>query len=608
MQRSLRQFQCSERPSTGSPAPARPAALATFLNYGFATLMILVTGCNPPGPQAVSISTHTDRLMQIYPELRGGRFAVIADFEALSHMELVQIFNVSGRGGGFLDNNAGRRETGGTGLRFAIGHDDDAIIFNNDRAVNWSMKRDWRPYDLLLISVRVNRPGLRARLSIAAGQPGRRSAIETDVPLKQGWNQLKFDLAEVGERVALDDIREIELSILGAPPGTNAYIDDVLLTGFRREVLGDPDNLSGGLYAQEIGKRWRIGAGGRFEITFAKGQIVAWHNLAADPFRVRNLVEGVALGPAPVVLAADDHGVIEGDFRDFGERVAVEQEILEMSPVRVVLASQWQFVDQTGIAQPGAPFQRWVYTIYPTGQIYVDVQCTASSPRFTPPRLGLAVSLSAELFPSAFVHQPGGSPSDGPLADTLYATARGQDPEDPFLLYALSSQESATRMAKSGDAGSGVFNLIASGPSPDGGVQHWRCHLHLGSSQENPEADSGSRALGYASPSRLRFEMGGPADADGRSTTGSGFDQATGCYLVKPEKGVRFTVDPAGSGRFTPAFVILDTEDVEGWVYINGKLFERTGRDLEGRLIFQLPTQPTEKTTVEVLLSRPDRP
>ncbi len=75
--------------------------------------LIALTGCRSPMSVLSSPNTQTDRLMEAYQDLQGGRFVVIADFEQKNHMELVGLSGDSGQNAAALDRrrleNAGRR-------------------------------------------------------------------------------------------------------------------------------------------------------------------------------------------------------------------------------------------------------------------------------------------------------------------------------------------------------------------------------------------------------------------------------------------------------------------------------------------------------------------
>jgi hypothetical protein len=588
----------------------------TFL-VGFLLICFAqVAGCQLAGRGGAGPGvtlTHSDRLIAAYPELRSGRFVVIADFEDPVHMELFQLINVSDRAACTLGQNKGRPETGGHGLRFRAGSTADTLVLRSDRATNWYMKRDWRPYDLLLASVHAPTKDLSLRLLIGAGPPDERLAVESVIRLDLGWNLLRLDLAEIGEHIPTDDVREIRLSLDGAATPTTVYLDDILLTGHCVDLLGDATNTDGELYVRQVGRRWQIGAGGRFEIAFCNGQIVAWYNVRSDPYRLRNLVSGTVLGPTPVVVAVEDRDSDSeiSDFSVLGKTVQASQRITEMSPVRVVVECEWRFVDSPEDDPADRPYQHWQYTIYPTGQIYVAVQSVAETATWSPPQLGLAVSISS-LYPYEWrVHPAAQLGVPEPLRHVVFGSARGQVSDGAFLLFAMSDSQATPRIMRQLDAPHDRLALIATGPKPAGATQRWTCLLMLATSGDVSESEVTARVLDYGQPVPLDLEIGA-APGDGSAPAGAEFDPATGCHTLSPERGqVRFKLSGDRTPRFSPVFRILGVAGYDAWVYVNHVIFDSIAYDADGNLIFQIPGISEAPTTVEVILRRsgvPDEP
>lgn len=620
----------------------------------FAPLAIWATpSCRSPRQGTPSPLSHVDRLVKSYADLEGGRFAVIADFEDLRHRELFRLAAASDEARIVFDHKSGRPQTGRGGLLFTSTSIDDAIVVSNAQAENWYLKRDWRPFDLLLISVRAPRRGLTLEVTVAGSPPrigegttpGR--AAGTTTPLQAGWNLVRLDLAGIGERVPLDDVREIRLAVGGTSEPVQVAFDDLLLTASRRVLLGDPTNRAPGLYVEQIGRRWRIGAapppnlagngeGSDFELTFAQGQIVAWYNLATDPNRLQNLVRGARLGPMPMVIGSADAN--ERDFIPLGPAVVAHSQIVELNPVRVVVACEWRFVRHPGAPTPSLedrPFQRWLYTIYPSGQIYVQVEATASTAQWSAPELGLAVTVASSpgMHLDTFTAE---AQSDGENADALaYATARS-DEADAVLLYAVrgvSADRGFMKMRASAAGDSGVpaalkdqahESLVAPGGGPSGDVYRWACHLFVGSSSKLPEDEAQARALAYLRPRLPEIKSGRPApaspaipapvdsqrsspiDAADRTTPRRGFDPAQGCFVIAADAlGARLVL-PADTGPyFAPSFRVSDSAGLDAWVYADQRLVHRVARDARGDLIFQLPGRISATTVVEVLFSGP---
>ncbi|MCH7807607.1 MAG: hypothetical protein IIB60_00155 [Planctomycetes bacterium] len=541
--------------------------------------------------------------MQAYDDLGGGRFVVIADFENPAHMELFQLISVSDKAACVLDTKGGRVETGRAAMRFTAGSPDDTVVITNTGATNWYLKRDWRPYDLFLMAVESPRSGLCVEVTITTGPVELRSSVHSSIPLDKGWNFVRLDLAEVGEHVPLDDVREIRLSVSGSDQPRTLHFDDLILTGNRVDLFGDSRNTAGALYVQRVGRRWNIGAGGRFEITLANGQIVGWYNLAQDPYRQRNLVAQATLGPSPLVLSGDA-APVDG-FAALGEAVAVHPRVEEANAVRVVVACDWRFVEGSDAALWAGtpldrPFQRWVYTIYATGQIYAAVECTARTDSWSPSHLGLAVELTATAADGVQTHT-----SSDPAQPPAYALARSET-ADYALLYAMADPRDMTVSQTRTEQGKRRVSFVASASLTGKNVERWVCQLLLGSAGAVSYREALARAGDYWQPGALELELGSPVTAGAPDLTPQGFDRASGCHVIAPDRGrVRFVIDGREHPRFSPAFKIIDSEGLDAWVYVNHLIFHPIAHDVDGNLIFQLPDVVTDRTTVEVLLRPP---
>jgi hypothetical protein len=573
--------------------------------------VVLVAGCETLGKarnDQEAAFTQSDRLMTTYPELKSGRFAIIADFEDPAHMELFEVIDVSDRAYCRLDERNGRPETGGHALRFRAGSSADTVVVRSDHATNWYMKRDWRPYDLLLTSLKSPSNDLSLRMLIGAGPPDERVAVESTIKLDEGWNVIRLDLAEIGDHIPIDDVREIRLSLDGVSEPETAFIDDILLTGYRIDLMGNAKNTSGELYVQQVGRRWKIGAGGRFEIAFGNGQIVEWYHLRSDPYRLRNLVANTVLGPTPVVVASL-HPEVETTVRDFsvlGRVVLATQRIVELSNLRVVMECEWRFAESAEDESSDLPVQRWRYTIYPTGQIYVGVESVTRAEGWSPPRLGLAVSVSSEIPFEAHTNSAAQLGVPEPLRHVVYASARGSRKDGALLLFVVSDSQSTPEMLQQVDQADGRLSFIATGPLPDGESQAWACSIVLAASEDVSEEDLAERALEYGDPSALELEVGTASAPDEEQGSSTFFDASSGCYVLRPERGqVRFRLSEREAPRFSPVFRLVDAAELDAWVYVNNLVFDAVGRDAQGDLIFQVPEVPKEGAVVEVILRRP---
>jgi hypothetical protein len=345
--------------------------------------------CVAPKPGVVS-PTQADRLIQAYPEIQNGRLLILADFEEDKQMGIFQLESATNPGRLARDPKKGRAETGAGALAVALTAPNESVVISSPQQGEWFLKRDWRPYDLFMMAVNSPAAGLNLEIKIVGGVSGSAVEARTETFLAAGWNLLRFDLAEVGEQVPLDDIQEIRLAVMNPPvPPSTLYFDDFLLAGNRRDLMGDSANQSGSLYVQNAGRHWNIGAGGRFEISFRNGQIIRWFNLSADPYRLRNLVRGASLGPMPVLI---EESKTLRPSSSLGDAVAARQRILEMNEVRVVVECLLQ-ADSKANAAGRAAFDHWMYTIYATGQIFVSATTSALREE-GPQEAGMAVSMA----------------------------------------------------------------------------------------------------------------------------------------------------------------------------------------------------------------------
>jgi hypothetical protein len=559
--------------------------------------LVPLCGCRSSQPTDPSQApTQADRLTAAYPDLAGGRFAVLADFEDPKQMELVQLVSVSHQASTAADAKRGQRQSGLGCLRFVSASPDDAVLLNNAYAKNWFLKRDWRDYDLLLASAHAPRPGLFLQVTLGGGAASQRRSVQTSRPLETGWNVLRLDLFEVGQRVSLDDVQEIRLSVGGAGDGpVELLLDDIILTQSRENLLGDPQSREGGFYVQRVGRRWKVGsrgAGNDFELTFANGQIVEWFNTAVDPYRLRNFVRGTQLGPTPLILGATGRMKLEPS--------SVRSRLMEVNPVRVVVVSEWTLATTS---HP-APAIRWAYTVYPTGQVYVvvDDRVTLADP--SRESRALAVSLDERLAGELQTDIHGLPSGTLAAAESPYASMHNRD-LGLFLSYALynPAQPILPNISEEGAApltGSPGPALVATQARSDSTGHRWVCQLLLDSRGDGAGQDASARALAFLKPRSPRMELGrlGHDGPDGPAI--HGFSPSEGCFVVQPENGqVRLLIGESGP-LFSPAFRVASRDGRDAWVYVDHFLHRTAGRTYDGDLVFQMPGPILKPTLVEV--------
>ena len=533
--------------------------------------------------------------MRSYPVLQNGRFAVIADFERAEHIELFQLRGSSPKARFRLDPRAGRKETGKGCLAFQTGSANDAIIVSNASARNWYLKRDWRDYDLLLASIHSPGSELVLETTISSGDVGDRPAVSSSKSLSKGWNILQFDLAEIEEHIALDDVQEIQFRITGPGGAYEVLIDDLILAGNRFDHFGESGNAAGELYVRVQGRRWMVGAGGRFELTFANGQIVEWYNLARDPNRVHNLVNGTTLGPSPVVM--DSQSGAMGDFSALGKAVAASSRLVEANAVRVVMASEWRFPDAGAASGADRPYQRWKYTIYASGQVFVSVEATAATRTWEAETMGLALAVAKPDGSSSKIRSNDES-TDSASRGAAYAMVTSEDKLVSFL-FAIGDTRSSTRMVERVDDAHRRLTYVAVGSREDPEIARWRAQLFLDSQGLLTPEEGEARADEYGHPPAPNVTLGNLVGPD----PSTGFDQGMGCYVLAPDRDrVRFTVGGPGQPRFQRAFKIRGSRAHRVWIYVNHLIWDHFAYDEQGDIIFQLSEPVASRLLVEVLL------
>ena len=572
--------------------------------FAIVTALMLAAGAScKTGGSPHAAPTRTDRLRDTYADLRKGPFALIADFENTTHYELFRASAETPVSAVRPDTGQGRAETGPGCLAFTAAAESDTVLVNNAGASQWYLKRDWRRFDLLLLSVHVPVDGLMFEIAISSGRPPDEVTAEATLPLRKGWNALRLDLGELGEQITLDEVGELRFSFSNVAQPVTVYFDDVILSASREDIFGDSSNDDGRLYVQRAGRRWHIGAGGRFELVFANGQITGWYNLAADPYRLRNMVRGTSLGPSPITLpeaAADDRSTA----RTSGQVVS-RQVLQEMNPVRVVIETEWRFVaDGAGTAHE-RPDYRWTYTIYPTGQLYVVVETKEADDAESARGFELAVALAAhapEEWRTRVVEASSAQRAAVSVELPAYIAARSES-ADAYLLFVPWAGAAQVAVREVRGSAAEPVSLSASYRGAPGEPQRAACHIWLSSTADVADREALERARAYAAPPALDPRIG-QLGSSSQSPFGDagGFDPGGGTFSLTPESG-RVLVGLGGSDRplFQPAFSIAKPDDIQSWVYANHVILEPTALDRAGHLLFQIPHAVREPMLVEVL-------
>ncbi|MCC7293592.1 MAG: hypothetical protein IT449_16165 [Phycisphaerales bacterium] len=557
----------------------------------------------PVSPDATA-DAQSDRLRRAYAQLHEGRFAVIADFELPAHAQIVQVINASGRAELAADPTAGRNETGRSAMRFRLAGESDALVISGESAREWTLKRDWRGFDLLLLALEARRAG-EIEIEVRSGPSDERRRWATRQTLHTGWNLIEMDLHRAAESLAIDDVREMRLRSTDGDAEREWVLDDMILTSDRRLLLGNRTAPRPELFVERQGHRLCLGVARRFELTLHQGRIVAWHDLAADPNRLSNLLAGAAMGPTPTWLrstAADQP-------REVGEVVppdhaAGSHEIIEMTPARVRI--QCRHLESPGAASAATsqdPVWECTYTIYPSGQVYAEARLYAAalSPDIRTPawmwRWGNGATVTVEA---------------GELMELEPAPKGGEETPAPFFAVARSASDQRARLCVCGYLGDQVASIL-----PAGGAS-WPAAALGFVAREGGEAgvarfqmtflDAGAdsieeihaRVLDYLRPMELRPASGLVVGMSAR--TGAGFDGGAGVYRLAPQQDVlRVELDGRAAPRFSPVLQVEDPLRRTFWLYLDHRLTPAATRAADGSILFQVFGTVESRRTVEVL-------
>lgn len=561
-------------------------------------------GCNDALRTGTSQVTQSDRLMAAYPDLATGRFWIIADFEQLEHAELFHVVSHSGQASCIPSLAAGVPQTGQRCLRVTLADPLDTVVINNEHAHCWSLKRDWRQFWLLIAAIHCTVDSTPLELAVAAGPADGGASVHSRITLTRGWNVLRLDLAEAADNIPIDDIREIRLSLPEATAPVELLLDDFVLTDNRQDIFGSSDDVSGGLYIQRQGRRWNIGAAGRFELGLANGQIAYWYDLGHDPHRLHNLVAGSVLGPSPVVLpgfGSEEPSQADSGFLALGQTVVAHQQVEEASEARIVVACTWRFTSRGQQIEEATPFQRWSYAILPDGKVYVTVACTAQAGDWRPQALGLAVTRGDDGSIQSYAHRTARLEDPEDLRHVAYGYARPASPERSGVLLVMHDGRQAPLMEILRQPQRHRVSLLASGGHISGPTQAWACLLRVWPPGHCDQALE--LAMDYAYPDPLHVMVGERVNDSPGDDNGDGFNERFGCYVLRPEADLlRFEVNGSKRPRFSPVFNVLDTAGARVWVYLDNVILETVGRDAKGNAVFQLPGTVRGRSLIEVVI------
>ena len=585
--------------------PTRPPRFILRSAPWLLTTLALV-GCDTSGRAGKGPHTQSDRLMATYPHLSTGRFWVIADFEQLDHYQIFHVDSHSGAATFIPGNISGVPETGRRCLRVTLADPLDALVISNAQASTWSLRRDWRDFHLLIAAVHCPQDALDLGVAVTAGPRRRAATVQTRTRLHRGWNVLRLDLAEMAEKIPIDDVRELRFSLPQAQKPTDLTFDDLILADNRESIFGSPEGPAEGLYIQRQGRRLNIGAAGRFEFGFANGQVVQWYDLGNDPHRLRNLAAGGVLGPSPVVLSGLPYGpdtILSTDFSALGDTIVAHQEVIEANAVRVIIACTLRFTPDG--RQPGedSPFHQWTYTILRTGQIYAHFECTTESGDWRPESIGLIASRTIYARQETWTHPAADPAGDRPSQPVAFATAQPKALARSGLLMAMHGPADRFVVDVFARDAPRRLELFFVGDSLDRPTHAWPCLLSIWPPGNTDPPAAEVLARDFALPARPETLVGklvtdSPGDADH-----DGFNEWFGAFILEPEGDlVRLEIDGTAQPRVNPVFSVRQTAGRQVWVYLDNVILEPVARDPRGDVLFQLPATIRGRSLVEVVI------
>lgn len=575
-------------------------------------LVLLLAGCEALQPKSKTpapesrLSPVLQRMQKTYDDLASGRFVSIADFETPGQETMFRCVGADGKEGDRVQPTLSilrsRNETGAGGLKARLGSSADRLLFDGKRSTQMALVRDWRPYSLLLMSIYGPPAGVVLEFSIESGEQAPLRWSRT-IHVLPGWNLFRLDLAAVGDRADLADVRALGWRAPQVAAPVDLYLDDVILADNTRYLLGESAG-SGELCVFTRGRRICVGARDCFELSFADGQIVAWRSGKDE-----NLVDIDGLGPWPVPLAADwvdgPSAALAYDdpqlFAAWGGAAATAQSIVEATPFRVIIQSRWRFGDASGVSsaakngEDGGCGHAWRYVIYPSGQMFVHLRSDAPAAGWGTPRVGYAIGLDGRR---GFrrVASPAGAQGDSvqyvlmarpgaQRADLLWTWPRGSS---LYQQRELGSTDERRLAVIVGDieAASTVETAFL--------FRFWPTDIDAAPEAAGFANDYRAPAVVKLRTGRLWTEAGGDSERDG-------YNESEGCYELAPDdRVVRFDFDPGTYMRFDPVFRVHGTAGRRCWVYARGRLISDIGRDAADNLLFRLGRVASAPMAVEV--------
>lgn len=561
-------------------------------------LLISTTGCQTPGGATTrpALVPTVDRITAAYDDLDSKRFQVIADFETAEQGSLFRM-EPAGAGTVAVSTERARTDTGVGALKISLASSAQKVVASDSPEAKWALLRDWSPYQLLLVSVFSPRKLGGFTVSVASGTGSPLVYTHSRVFLNSGWNLVRIDLGEMAEQINLADVRAVRFWCNPLESPIDLYLDDIILVDNSRDVLGSRNSEPGDLYVRAEGRRIAVGAAGRFELVFSRGQLRQWFDLGNDPGRSHNLAGPGDLGPTPVVLSADAKASVAIDdpsqWSGLGATAEVSQSLLEANPLRVLLQGERRFISPDGTAGESGPAHRWFYSVYPDGRVYIECSGTARAGALQPPAIGMVFCCDGSFgFKPPSIEPPPSKRGAGPYA--LFS--RDQRGQADLLVVPFSSLQ-GRRLRGGQDARQCV--LWSMPLTAD--TFSFAAMLRLWPADIDTPRQAGPFAADYHQPLPVSVDAGRLVKTDPGDWDNDGFSEARGYYVLQLDGSVaKLRIDGRQTLRFSPLFKLVDVLDRDVWIYINGRLVTSPQRDREGNILFHAPGVIDQETLVEI--------
>ncbi|GJM25578.1 MAG: hypothetical protein DHS20C16_19930 [Phycisphaerae bacterium] len=551
-----------------------------------------------------------EKMVGEYSDLFENQYTVIADFETAHQLKL---FSIEGPGTPEKlkrDRKSGVPVTGVNGLRFVLRSSADTLVADNRYEPTIPLAGDWRDFRLLQTSLYCPLQGLELEIAIRSGSGGENAEALSVIPLKQGWNLIRLDLSDAAPVADLSNVTSLSWRIVELAAPVELFIDDIILADNRTTFSGTPGEGDGGLYVQQEGRLINVGSPGRFELGFGNGQIVRWYALDRDKDKNVNLVGSAgALGPIPVVLTDPDK-VFDNDiplvpdgFSSLGGLVSARQRIIEANDVVVIVECTWAFPDS--VQEPvdhRTPFQKWTYSIYQTGQVFVAVECTSERGDFKPEFIGMVVSRRLVDDMVAGKHEPAGLHKDALLQHLSFAWM--EEPKTKTgLFWVIYNSRQYPQLRGMVDEDSNITSVAAYGGRVDYPIHRAASMFTVWPPGNCTKSVREPQAIYYCQKMDLEIVVGELLTATKGDVDGSGFNESLGAYMIMPDANqVHVKLDGRRQPLVDPVFCIEGVDGREASVYFDYAIHQNVARLSDGRLLIQIPRTITGESVLEVYL------